>query len=144
MAALPADVLWKARQLYEEKDALGRRLWSYRRIAAHLGISETSVLRACTNTGRFANVNNTPLPTPKSVEEMDVAAAASLEKLQKLLAAERDERIPGQTRADKLLAELSPETAARAKELLINEDTTGGKNGQAGNEAGKPVSPLDE
>lgn len=103
---LTAEVMWQARQLYEEKDDRGRQAWSMMEIAAKLGISETSVFRAVHNRGRFANINNEPLPRVRSEEELKRDAQASLEKLQKLLAEERDEQTPGKTRADKMLMEI--------------------------------------
>ena len=99
-------VMWQAKLLYEEKDAGGRRVWSMMEIAAKLGISETSVYRAIKNMGRFANLQNAPLPEPLSEQQLRTEAQSSLERLQGLLAAEKDERTPGKTRADKMLEEM--------------------------------------
>lgn len=113
--ALPVELMWKARQMYEEKwteeDAkqhpvrAGERKWSQMAIAKHLGISETSVLRAVNNLGRFGNFKNAPLPTTKTDEELNEGAAASLQKLLGMIAEEKKEMTPGQTTADNLLNE---------------------------------------
>lgn len=103
---LPIETLWRAKQMYEEKDELGRRRWTMMAIAAHLGISETSVLRAVRNAGRFANFKNEPLPEVKSDALLKEAAGQSLEKLKKMIAEERAEGTAGETTADKLLEEL--------------------------------------
>ena len=122
-SALPDTVMWQAKLLYEEKDSAGRRVWSMMEIAAKLGISETSVYRAVKNMGRFANLQNAPLPEPLSEQQLKTEAQSSLERLQGLLAAEKDECTPGKTRADKMLEEMKgPEVSQavkdRAKEYL--------------------------
>lgn len=86
---LPIAVYWQARQMYAELDQFGRPCWSMREVAAKLGISETSVLRAVTNTGRFANFNATPLPPTRSEAELAKDAAESLERFLALQAQER-------------------------------------------------------
>lgn len=150
-APLPVEVMWQAKQLYEEKDERGRRIWSMRAIAAKLGISETSVLRAVTNTGRFANVKAKPLPETQSRNEQqwEDEAAASFNRLQDLMKKEREEKTPGSTRADKLLSELttgpaavSPNVAQRAREFL--DPSVEIEDQPRRDESGKPINPLDE
>ena len=113
---LSAEVMWQAKQLYEEKwteqdqaewkGRAGERKWSMRQIAARLRISETSVLRAVTNTGRFAVLGNDALPEVPTDEIMEMKVAESVKKFQAILAGEKAEQTPGQTRADKAIAEL--------------------------------------
>lgn len=100
--ALSAEVMWQARQLYEEKDEDGRRRFSMLEVAARLGISEGSVYRAVKNQGRFANLKNRPLPEVKSEELLNEEAAASLVKLQRMLAEEKVK----EKRGDELVKEL--------------------------------------
>ena len=85
---------------------VGERKWSYMTIAQHLGISETSVLRAVNNMGRLANRNNIPLPETKADAMLQAGAEASLKRFHALIAAEKAEQTPGQTRADKAIEEL--------------------------------------
>lgn len=128
------ETMWKAKQMYEERwseeegqkfhQRVGERKWSQMQIAAHLGISETSVLRAIHNYGRFANRNNDPLPMPKSDAMLQMGAEASLKKVLDAMAVEKAEQTPGQTKADKMLAEidartdLSDEAKAKLKDYL--------------------------
>lgn len=132
--ALSLEIMWQAKQLYEEKwteeDAkhskvrAGERKWSMRTIAAKLGISETSVLRAVTNTGRFAVLANTALPEVKSDAILQAEAEASMKRFAEKIAAEQAEQTPGKTKADQMLAEidartdLSEEAKARLKAIL--------------------------
>ena len=85
---LPITLLWKVKQMYAEKDSYGRQRWSMREVAAYFGVSESTVLRAVTNTGRFANINATPLPATRTEAEMARDAAESLVRFQALVAAE--------------------------------------------------------
>lgn len=71
-------------------------------VAARLGISEGSVYRAVKNQGRFANLKNRPLPEVKSEELLNEEAAASLVKLQRMLAEEKVK----EKRGDELVKEL--------------------------------------
>ncbi len=149
---LSLEVMWQAKQMYEKVDERGRRLYSLREVAAHFGISETSVLRAVSNTGRFANLHNAPLPEVKSEQQMSEGAQASLDKLQRLLAAEKLERTPGSTKADKFLEELTVPQAVKdkARQFLVAEAPVLGNEPRVeGNEPEKAderrvVSPLDE
>lgn len=147
---LSVEVAWRVKQEYERKDQLGRRLFSMRQVAAMFGISETSVLRIVTNTGKFANMHNKPLPEVIPEGEMDRAAASSLQRLQGLIAAEKAEKAPGTNRADRMLNELSvpvsEEVKARARMFLDTEPvslTNEEKKDERAGEAG-PVNPLDE
>ena len=153
---LSDTVMYQARQMYEEKDERGKRLYSMMEIAAKLGVSETSVYRAVKNMGRFANLQNAPLPqarneqmwaeeaqssqstflsglSPEMIEQARALGQARtdgnkeeearLAKMQKDIAAAKAERIPGQTKADKMLEEMkgpavSQEVKDRAKEYL--------------------------
>lgn len=87
--ALPREVYWKARMMYAEKDERGYQRYSMREVAAFFGISETSVLRAVHNLGRFANFDAVPLPPTKTEAELKKDAAESLERFLALQAQER-------------------------------------------------------
>lgn len=89
---LSVEVMYRARELYEEKDERGRNKYSMMEVAAMLGISETSVLRAVKNMGRFANSQNDALRKVLSDPELEEAAAGSLLRLQKMLAEEKREQ----------------------------------------------------
>lgn len=78
---LTQELAWRAKQMYEEKDANGRRIWSMAKLAKELGCSETSVYRAVNGLGKFAVKQ---LPVSRSKEEMDAAAEASWVKFQAL------------------------------------------------------------
>lgn len=131
--ALSAEVLWQARQMYAEKDGLGRPVHSMMEIAARLGISETSVFRAVHNKGRFANRVNAPLPQTRTEEMWEKEAEQSLERLQQLLAEEKKELTPGQTKADRLL-----------EQLQNGNDLRSTKGNQDDRREERPKSPLDE
>lgn len=122
---LSLEVMWKAKQMYEERDERGDRIWSHRKIAKHLGISETSVLRAVNGEGRFGNSLNAPLPEVKTEEQLNVDAAASLEKLQRMLREEKEREAGQVSRADEVLEELKnkgkevdPKLAKAIKDFL--------------------------
>ncbi len=139
--------MWQAKQMYEERDSRGQRIWSMRMIAAKLGISETSVLRAVTNTGRFANLNAKPLPEAQSrtEEQWRSEAEASVKRLQEMMAAERAERSPETNRADRMLSELKTPLAPQVKDRYL--EYLGAKPVQSEEKKDEPVgpvSPLDE
>ena len=103
-APLSLAVMYEAKQMYAEVDEKGRRRWSMLDIAAKLGISETSVLRAVRGQGRFGNIKNAPLPQTRTEQDWNQEAAESLARLQALqrLQTEADKT----TRGDKMIEEL--------------------------------------
>lgn len=109
--ALPKEVYWQARQMYAQKNQWGQPIMSYMEIAAKLGISETSVMRAVKNQGRFANIEATPLPEPKSEQQLKIDAAASLERFLAMQKAE--EAAPKRVDPFELMAQQSQAEAAR-------------------------------
>lgn len=110
------------KRLYAEVDQYGRKRYSQMQIAEMLNVSETTVFRAIRSSAAYRFT-----PEPKTDED----AAASLKRLQERIAAERD--MP-----NKILADISPETAAKAAQYLGYDVPA------APTSAVPPPSPLDE
>lgn len=73
---LSRDAAMSIKRMYEERGPTGRRLWSYRDLAKHFAVSETTIMRVLRGLGSFMS-----LPTPQAQDEMRAEAAASLAKL---------------------------------------------------------------
>jgi hypothetical protein len=76
----------KAKEMYAELDGRGRRVWSMRRLADYLEVSETTIFRAVNSSGSYKDVPE--LLPPEGSEEMKRLGAESLARLQTLLAEE--------------------------------------------------------
>lgn len=75
-AVLSAEAVLEVRKLYQERDALGRRVYSHMSLGRLFGVSETTIMRALKGYGAFMGVT-----APKTEEELKKDAAESLQKL---------------------------------------------------------------
>lgn len=71
------SVAWQAKQLYEQRDAKGKRIYGQAKIAKMLGVSETTVWRAVNDLGRFGKE---PLPEVKPQDQLQREAEESLQR----------------------------------------------------------------
>jgi hypothetical protein len=120
--AITRELVWKIKQMYEEKDELGRRKWSQQRLGQYFRVSETTVFRAIHDYGAYG-IN--PLPEVKSSEQVDADAAASLERFKQL----NPDLLPKQESATERMTREAAELRARAQagDKLVDE-LTGDQN----------------
>lgn len=111
---LPIDAVLKVRDLYAERDPVRKWLpkYSHAQIAKMMDCSASTVARIVNREGAYAWVGGQSLGEAKADPQADkaaqVAAKASLERLQKLLTAQPVEDTPDPE------AKISPETEAAA------------------------------
>lgn len=74
---LPRELGWRIKQMYEERDGKGNRVWSLMRLAAHFAVSETTVFRIVNSYGRYGRQ---PLPEVRGADQLELDAKASLER----------------------------------------------------------------
>lgn len=106
--------------MYQEMDEFGRRKYTLAELAELNGCGETTVYRIVNRKGPYRAI------AARNPEEIEIAAKASREAFMTRMGKEveeaRAESTEGETKADRLLAELSPQARARAKRLLGEEE----------------------
>lgn len=76
-SVLSEDAVLRIKEMYEEKDARGRRIYSHMSLAKQFAVSETTILRVINGYGTFIKA---PRPVPDTPEVRE-AASASLQRL---------------------------------------------------------------
>lgn len=80
---VPPPVQLRVKEMYEERDTRGRRIWSYASIAKALDLTETTVYRICNGLGAYVSADRF-----KDSATLAAESAASAQKLLELLKAE--------------------------------------------------------
>lgn len=113
--AIGFDVAYQMKQMYEERNAAGGRLWSMNAIARRFSASESSTRRAILGEGSYKHV-----PEAITPEELDRKASESAARMAAMMNAE------GGLNADVMLGRLdlpvSEEAAGRARQLITGGD----------------------
>lgn len=135
--ALTREAAWKAKQMYEERDARGRRLWTIQMIADFLGVGETTAYRAIKSVGPYQT-----LPEVRSEAKMDADAQASLERLLSNLRPEEIQQVPDFTGGSGL-ARLQKEASKTGDGMLSELQREGDEDGSTERPASSSTSGTD-
>jgi hypothetical protein len=90
---VPPEVQFAVKEMYEERDSRGRRLWSHAMVGKKLGLSETTVYRIVNGLGAYQGADR--FKTGAALADAAKASAAKLLELLKATGADQ-----AQTQAD--------------------------------------------